>query len=81
MDLCVGRSATDRSLWLISEHHDRQLQLQASRTTKAEASALQWLVALSPFTPPRSKVEIDPSALIVWIDGEVPRASCRHGHR
>ena len=64
MDPCISRSATDRSLWWISERHDRQLQLQASRATKAEASALQWLVALPPFTAPRSKVEIDASALI-----------------
>ena len=64
MGLYIGRSATDRSLWWICEHHDCQLQLQASRATKAEASALQWLVALPPFTAPRSKVEIDVSALI-----------------
>ena len=58
MDLYIGRSATDRSLWWISEHHDRQLQLPASRATKAEVSALQCLVALPPFTALRSKAAI-----------------------
>ena len=40
---------------------------------------LQWVVALPPTTPPRSKVEINPTALIVLIDGEVPWTSCLHG--
>jgi hypothetical protein len=35
------------------------LQLQASRAPGAEASALQWLLALPPSTTPRSKAEID----------------------
>ena len=35
-----------------------QLQLQASRAAKAEASALQWLVALPPFTAPLRKAAI-----------------------
>ena len=68
MGLYIGRSATDPSFWWISEHHNRQLQLQASRATKAEASALQWLVVLPPFTAPRTKAAI-------------PWASFRHGHR
>ena len=58
MGLSTGRSATERTLWWISEHHDRQLQLQASRATKAEVSVLQWLVALPPFTAPRNKAAI-----------------------
>ena len=58
MDRYVGRSATDQSLWWISEHHDRQLQLQGSLATKAEASALQWLVALLPLAALRSKAAI-----------------------
>ena len=49
----LQRGPLCRSLWWISEHHDRQLQFLASRATKAEASALQWLVALPPFTAPR----------------------------
>jgi PHD/YefM family antitoxin component YafN of YafNO toxin-antitoxin module len=44
---------------VISEQHYRQLQLQASRAPKAEASALQWLLALPPSTTPRSRAEID----------------------
>jgi len=44
---------------VLSEQHYRQLQLQASRAPGAEASALQWLLALSPSTSPRSKAEID----------------------
>ena len=58
MGLYIGRSATDPSLWWISEHHDRQLQLQALRATKAEASALQWLLTLPPFAAPRNKATI-----------------------
>jgi PHD/YefM family antitoxin component YafN of YafNO toxin-antitoxin module len=44
---------------VLSEHHYRQLQLQASQAPGCEASALQWLLALSPSTSPRSKAEID----------------------
>jgi PHD/YefM family antitoxin component YafN of YafNO toxin-antitoxin module len=44
---------------VLSEQHYRQLQLQASRAPVAEASALQWLLALPPSTSPRSKAEID----------------------
>ena len=44
---------------VLSEQHYRQLQLQASRAPVAEASALQWLLALPPSTNPRSKAEID----------------------
>ena len=44
---------------VITEQHYRQLQLQASRATGTEASALQWLLALPPSTSPRSKAEID----------------------
>ena len=44
---------------VISEQHYRQLQLQASRAPKTEASTLQWLLALPPSTTPRSKAEID----------------------
>ncbi|CRY91219.1 hypothetical protein SynWH8103_00474 [Synechococcus sp. WH 8103] len=43
--------------------------MQASRAIKAEASALKWLVALTPFTAPRSKVEIDQNDLIVCTNG------------
>ena len=44
---------------VLSEQHYSQLQLQASRAPVAEASALQWLLALPPSTSPRSKAEID----------------------
>ena len=44
---------------VVSEQHYRQLQLQASRAPKTEASTLQWLLALPPSTTPRSKAEID----------------------
>ena len=44
---------------VLTEQHYRQLQLQASRAPVAEASALQWLLALPPSTNPRSKAEID----------------------
>ena len=43
MALSIGRSATDRSLWWISEHHDCQLQ---------------WLLVLPPFTALPSKAAI-----------------------
>ena len=44
---------------VLSEHHYRQLQLQASRAPAAEASALQWLLALPRSSTPRSKAKID----------------------
>ena len=44
---------------VLSEQHYRQLQLLASRAPVAEASVLQWLLALPPSTSPRSKAEID----------------------
>ena len=44
---------------VLSEQHYRQLQAQASRAPVAEASGLQWLLALPPSTNPRSKAEID----------------------
>jgi hypothetical protein len=44
---------------VLSEQHYRQLQVQASRAPVAEASALQWLLALPPSSTPRSKAEID----------------------
>ena len=44
---------------VLSEQHYRQLQVQASRAPVAEASALQWLLALPASTTPRSKAEID----------------------
>ena len=43
---------------VLSEQHYSQLQLQPSRAPVAEASALQWLLALPPSTSPRSKAEI-----------------------
>jgi PHD/YefM family antitoxin component YafN of YafNO toxin-antitoxin module len=44
---------------VLSEQHYRHLQLLASRAPGAEASALQWLLALPPSTSPRIKAEID----------------------
>ncbi len=49
----------DQQNTLTSAELNRQLQLQASRAPVAEASALQWLLALPPSTSPRSKAEID----------------------
>ena len=44
---------------VLSEQHDRQLQLQASRASAPEPSALQGLLNLSPPEVPRSKACID----------------------
>ena len=70
---------------MISEHHDRPLQLQASRATKAEASALQWLVALLPLGPihPGKPVQQLAFEALEALQESLLRAigaSCRHGH-
>ena len=49
----------DQQNTLTSSELNRQLQLQASRAPVAEASVLQWLLALPPSTSPRSKAGID----------------------
>ena len=49
----------DQQNTLTSSELNRQLQFQASRAPVAEASVLQWLLALPPSTSPRSKAEID----------------------
>ena len=48
---------------VLSEQHYQQLQLQASRASVTNASALDWLLALPPSTIPRSKAVIDAELL------------------